>query len=91
MVGGQRVEQLDLGARQPRVAEQRDALRQFGRGLLQRGNGFGVANVWWISVDAADQGTPQRWLPQQIVIDWGIDAVGAALPVDEQLGTLAGV
>ena len=31
VVGGQGVEQFDLGARQPGVAEQREPLRQVGR------------------------------------------------------------
>ena len=40
VVGGQRVEQFDLGDRQPGVAEQRQPRRQVGRRLPQPGNGF---------------------------------------------------
>ncbi len=88
VVGGERVEQFDLGARQPGVAEQRDAFRQLGRGLLQCGKGFGVADVRRIGVDPVQQGTPQGRLPQQIRVDVAVDGV---LPVDEQVWPLAGV
>ena len=43
VVGGQRVEQLDLGDGQPGVAEQREPLGQVGGRLLQRGKRFSRA------------------------------------------------
>ena len=58
VVGGKRVEQFDLGAGQPGVAEQRDPLGQVGRGLLQCGNGFRVPHVRWVGVDAVQQCAP---------------------------------
>ena len=40
VMGGQRVEQLDVGARQPGVPEQRQPRRQVGRAFAQPGNGL---------------------------------------------------
>ena len=54
VMGRQCVEQLDLRARQPRVAEEGNALGQVGGGLLQCGKGFGVPDVGTPSVDAVE-------------------------------------
>ena len=75
VVGGQRIQQFDLGAGQPGVAEQREPLRQVGRRLLQAGKGFRVADVRRVGVDAVEQRAPQGRLPGQV----GVEVVGVAV------------
>ena len=88
VVGGQRVEQLDVGYRKPRVSEEREPLWQVGRRLMKPHNGFGVPDVRWVDVDAVDEHPPQFRLPLQVLVE----AVGHAVePVDEQLRPLFGV
>ena len=88
MVGGQRVEQLDFGAGQPGVPEQRQPRRQIGRALPQPGDGFLVPDMRGIGVDALDQRPPQFRLPGQVGVEvWRM----AVQPVDQQLRTLPGV
>ncbi len=66
VMGRQRVEQFDLGAGQPGVAEQRQPLGQVGGGLLQCGKGFGVPDVRRVGVDAVQQRAPQGRLPPKV-------------------------
>ncbi len=54
VMGREGVEQFDLGAGQPRVAEQRKPLGQFGGGLLQRHKCFRVPDMGTPSVDAVE-------------------------------------
>ena len=69
VMGGQRVEQFDLGAGQPGVAEQRDPLGQVGGGLLQCGKRFRVPDVRWVGVDAVQQRAPQVRLPVEVSVE----------------------
>ena len=85
VMGGQGVEQFDLGAGQPRVAEQGEPLGQVGRGLLQCGKRFRVPDVGWVGVDAVQQRAPQGRLPVEVRSDIAGDI---AFPVDEQLRPL---
>ena len=69
VMGRQGVEQLDLRAGQPGVAEEGDPLGQVGGGLLQCGKGFRVPDVGWVGVDAVQQRAPQGRLPVEVRVD----------------------
>ena len=86
VVGGQRVEQFDLGAGQPGVTEQRDAAR--GRSVgdsCSVTSGFRVPDVRWVGVDAVQQRAPQVRLPVEV----GVEAVRRHRPPSRRAAAAA--
>ena len=86
VVGGQRLDQLDLGEGQPGVSEQRQPLRQVDRRFPKARNGVPLPHVRRVGRHAAGQRPPQRRLPGEVARQVGAVAVE---PVDEQLRPLA--
>src|ERR1700753_2170266 len=66
VMGGQRLQQLDVGARQAGMSKQRQPCRQFTRSLVQACDGLLLADVWGIGVDALDERAPQLGLPVKV-------------------------
>ena len=68
-MGGQGVQQLDLGDRQPGVAEQRQPGRQVHRCAAQPGQSLLVTAVRRVRRDPLDNRPPQFGLPAEVVIE----------------------
>ena len=92
---GQRGEQLDLGDRQPGVAEQGQPVGQVERRRLvtEPGQGVRVPLVRRRGADPVDEPPPQLGLPGQVVVEVAAAAVGgpALEPVGQQRRPLDGV
>ena len=89
VMGGQRVEQFDLGAGS-RVWPNSEI--RSGRSVgdsCSRGKRFGVPDVGRVGVDAVQQRAPQRRLPVEVRRRYRRSIV--VLPVDEQLRPLPGI
>ena len=88
-MGGQRVEEFDLGATAAGCARTATGAPA-GRLVTPAGvaSGFGVPDVGWVGVDSVEQRAPQRRLPLKVRSDITGDI---AFPVDEQLRPLAGI
>ena len=88
VMGAQRLQQFDIGGRQPGVAEQRQPRGQLAGRLAELGNRFGVPNVRRVDPHHVDEPVPQLRLPSQIA---GKVSGVAGKPVGQQSGALAGV
>ena len=88
VMGGDGVEQLDVGGGQSGVAEQGQPGRQVACRLAQPGNGCCVPDMRWVDRHRLDESAPQLWLPVQV----GGEVAGVAgKPVGEELRALPGV
>ena len=94
-LGRERVEQVDLGDRQPGVPEEREPHRQVERlrVLAQPRHGGGVALQRRRLTDPVDQAPPELGLPGQVGGQGTTGAVGVAplRPVGDQRRALTGV
>jgi hypothetical protein len=91
----QRAEQLDLGDREPGVAEQRQPRREVQpvAAAAEAVERVGVPKVRGPLADACDQAAPQLGLPHQVLVHGVARTVGVRplAPVGDQPGPLHGV